>query len=80
MDMEDFTATAEQLQSVLNAAEDGCDCMPADGMDPCDDMYGGVWTEDADGNACEDDEDTDSGAKFAASAAFALAAAGSLLF
>ena len=54
-----------------------CECVPAEGEDPCDAIYGGAFTM-ADGSDCPAAEETESGAMHLATAAFAIAA--SLLF
>ena len=43
------TATAADF---AQAAQPSCECSPADGKDPCDAIYGGLWTTQADGTAC----------------------------
>ena len=43
------TATAADF---VQAAQPSCECSPADGKDPCDAIYGGKWTTQADGTAC----------------------------
>ena len=43
------TATAADF---IQAAQPSCECTPADGKDPCDAIYGGKWTTQADGTAC----------------------------
>jgi len=80
MATEGVTATADQFMSALDEASEECLCWPADGMSPCDAIYGGLWTVDLDGSDCEGPEPEPSGASYVASAALALAAAVSLLF
>ena len=43
------TATAADF---AQSAQPSCECSPADGKDPCDAIYGGLWTTQADGTAC----------------------------
>ena len=44
-------------------AQPDCACSAADGEDPCDAKYGGLFTEGADGTACPagEDESTEGG-------------------
>ena len=75
---EDIPAPACELtcEDRWSLDEANCACVPAEGEDPCDAIYGGAFTM-ADGSDCPAEE-AESGAMHLATAAFAIAA--SLLF